>query len=150
MRSLSSSIATFGSASDLSDVDTVFIQSANPVDMQTQVAAAIAAHPNANWVLSHVDLAGGGDGHTFVCTLVFADALIGSGMPPDSTRAFFFMASEASELAVARETVDPQISALFDAPISASSVSLFQTLAAGAAKGTRFMGCVLCTFTQIS
>jgi hypothetical protein len=150
MRSISSAVVILASPSDLEFVDMVFIESADPVDMQQRVAVALAAHPNVDWALTHVDLAGGGDGHTFVCTLGFATAEIGSGgAPPENTNLFFYMASEASALAVARTTVNPQIAALFSAPISADRVDVDQTLMAGAAKGTRFMGCVLTVWTRL-
>jgi len=149
MRSISTSIATFASASDIPSFETEFIESADPADMQARVAAALAARSGSQWALAYVDLAGGGDGHTFVCTLGFAGALIGDGTNPETTRAYFFLASEPSALAQARSSVDAQIATLFSAPISASSVALIQTLSAGAAKGTRFMGCTVCTFTQI-
>ena len=150
MRAVSGALAILASPSDLEFVDTVFIESADPVDMQTRVAAELATRLNVNWTLTHVDLAGGGDGHTFVCTLGFATAEVGSGgAPPANTNMFFDLASEASALAVARSTVDPPIAVLFSAPTSADRVDVVQTLMAGAAKGTRFMGCTLTIWSQL-
>lgn len=112
-----------------------YVQSAEPRDLARRITAAFVAL-NAlpgNVLITSVNLAGAGDGHTFVVEIVAAEAVnvIGVGLDPGAIEAFCYMAADAFELALARSRVLDTTDPIGDEQI------------AGAAQGTRFMGLVL-------
>jgi hypothetical protein len=135
------------------------IESADPGDMATRVAAALADvvtqnvliaaafpdEPDLVLTLADVEFAGGGDGHAFVTTLVFVPASLNSvgeiigfealDLVPENFQFFFGLASEQDALGTAiTDTITRAAGPL-------AGEMLFQFFA-GAAKGTRFMfGC---------
>jgi hypothetical protein len=139
-----------------------FIQAADPETLQRlfeQQVAEFAAKSTAdlNWGITHIDLAGAGDGHVFtLSTLWWEDGQAGSpevdgAAPPSgvgSIKMFFFMASQAEALAAARKAIQSQIAARFDEP-NVDEVIEGQTLFAGAQQGTRFMGAVATGTAQL-
>jgi hypothetical protein len=157
MRSISTSDIVYTTAGEVTGAgsQTREVQAADPVIMQAGVAAVLAELSGANWVLTHIDLAGGGDGHTFVCTMEFADTVAVAGstglvVDPLTLGIFFYMAAQSEALVAARNAVRPAIAALFSPPISATQVDIVQTLVAGASKGTRFMGGLVCQIEVIT
>jgi hypothetical protein len=151
MRSISTGLIRFVSAAEVNGTGNIMrvAQAADPVILQQQVRtifAEMVAIPGTDYLLSHLDLSGGGDGHTFVCTMEFVDdALTGSAgiePEPDEIAIFFYMAAQSEALAAARASIRAPMAALFPA---AGQVTVVQTLEAGAAKGVHVMGCVLCT-----
>jgi hypothetical protein len=123
--------------------ETRVIESADPVDMETQVAATLAefaARSNPAFGLAFLDLAGGGDGHTFVCTMEFGAENFVSTIPIGFIAGIlFYMASERSALLVAREATQARLVPLLS---QNQVVTEIQTGLAGTSKGTRFMGYV--------
>src|SRR3972149_3980692 len=104
-----------------------FVQSAEAADMQQKVDLLLAEFVDAD--VTSFELAGAGDGHTFIARFGFA-----STNPPTSifeARAFFYMAADKQHLALARASVLPSVGTIVDEPF------------AGASKGTRFMGAIL-------
>jgi len=162
-RSLTSSIVTFGSAAAAlgASTESSFIESADPVDMETKVAALIASYaarnteaPQTNaWVMTHLHLAGGGDGHTFVLATEWANPseatnpVSATGISPTAVALFFFMAATQASLPQYRTLAQERLSTLFDAPVSALTVTERQTIWSGASQGTPFMGAVVAQMT---
>lgn len=129
-------MTTFAVASLDTLITRVFVQSADPVDLQNRVNAALAtlnADPNALLVIA-MNLAGAGDGHTFVVEILATTPVnVASGTPFDPAAATVrcYMAADAFELAVQRGRVLPLTTAIADEQL------------AGAAQGTRFMGMIV-------
>jgi len=131
----------------------LYIESAAPDDMQARVAAALAPFvpvtQDEEWLITHVDLSGGGDGHTFVTHLELANInasqnIDATGVAPGAARILYYMAAQAAALLPARRALQAQIAALFagnGGPFT--SVTLLQTGFAGASQGTPFMGMLL-------
>lgn len=104
------------------------------------IAAAYPDNPELLLTIADMSLAGGGDGHTFVCTLTFVPAdsngvavIIAAG--PISPTGFVFKFAIAGEQDSFLAAVNDALARLIgpaDAPV------IFQD-SAGAAKGTRFM-----------
>jgi len=124
----------------------IFVESADPVDLKARVAAAFAAlfveSPQVVWTLAHADLAGGGDGHTFVFWAeAFDPAVLGgdgfaleNGEAGESTDPLFWMAAQS-------EALDNVNSALIASTMPpATEMFIVQTFFGGASQGTRFMG----------
>lgn len=109
-----------------------FRESSLPADLQAQVAALIAEQNllTRDHVVSF-DLAGGGDGGTFVARVGFQVA--GTGLT--NTEIKFYMASDSEALAIARAQAVLGITpnkTIRDEPV------------AGASQGTPFMGAIVC------
>jgi hypothetical protein len=138
---------------------TRFVQSASPQDIEAGVEAAVAEIVALNLGLSNpdkfglaaLDLAGGGDGHTFVVQITFttdqANFLYAAAtgvQTPSSLLAGFhagaFLASDASELPRAQDETYARLRT-FDT--QGHQFSVIANSFAGASKGTRFMGLVV-------
>jgi hypothetical protein len=110
--------------------------------LNVQILAAFPDSPEAQLTLADVMLAGAGDGHTFVTTLIFVPAdlngvapllsLTGLEMAPNLFSFFFGLAAEQDALA---QTMSSTILA---ATGPEDIVTLFEVLGGGA-KGQRFM-----------
>lgn len=144
MRTVATSVIPFTSkAQALNDSLRValFIESADPVDLQARVAAALAPFIAAEvWQMAHADLAGGGDGHTFIFWAeVYNATVLSGGGGLDLLSDFmdrFWMAAQSEALANAN---DATVAAIF--PVT--ELVLRQTLLGGASQGTRVMGAYL-------
>lgn len=129
------------------------VQSASPEGLRRQIAqfaAAIVARPitTSDWEFAFIDLAGGGDGHTFVAVLEAADDQSGGPFPnangieanklPPGPATWIGSQSEALDKRNDAEEVrfDDDLADLFDPPVTTVS----ETFLAGASQGTRFMG----------
>jgi hypothetical protein len=121
------------------------VQSADPVDLETRVNAALAdlaANPIEvapgvflPAIVSSIDLAGGGDGHTFVVTITASPVVSGGfgGFLPATITVACYLASEAEAIAAAR-------AATFARFFGDGFSQLLDEDLEGASKGTRFMG----------
>jgi hypothetical protein len=121
--------------------------------LNADIAVAYAAltptpsQPLNDFLMSYADanLAGGGDGHTFVFTLTFTAsllnilaALLGSPALPELFEFQFCLASEEDALATTFHDMTERF-ALKSGPGTPIAIAIWQQVA-GAAKGTRFMG----------
>jgi hypothetical protein len=129
------------------------VESAGPEDMEKRIAQVIAEIVKINedivdskdkFDLADVDLAGGGDGHTFVAILSFTRAKfsgLGIAVPPDTVRLGAYMASQ-------RDAIDAAFNLTVTRLVQASTLdpknftAIFQPIR-GASQGTRFMGLVV-------
>ena len=139
-----------------------YVQSADADDLEVRFNQALAAlakknlafDPNEDegFLFAFIDLAGGGDGHTFVARLFSAsniedpEVVESEGVDPALARVFFYQGSQSEALAKARADVDAKIAALFELE-GVDAVQLLQTGFAGASQGTRFCGFVLLSLT---
>jgi len=105
----------------------IAVQSSDPEDLQERVNAAIGALVERSVI--GLDLAGAGDGYTFVVLIQHA-ASIASGSPPTSLTVRCYLAGEAEALMVARAATS----------VPTAPLKLVDEQCEGAAKGTRFMG----------
>jgi hypothetical protein len=162
------SISTFilSPPGDSTNTITRFVQSSEPGDIEVGIEAAVAeivalnvtiADTNDKYGIAAVDLAGGGDGHTFVAQITFttnnANSLYSlvygtpsvlldqGGNPPQPFHAGAYLASNEEALAVAQQAAYDRLRALDPAPNKRFTV--FGNAFAGGAKGTRFMGLVV-------
>jgi hypothetical protein len=156
-RSRGDTIVDLLTADALNDdiVQSLFIQAADAETLdrllfQQQLAfAKINAESSADWELSHFDLAGSGDGHTFALNTTWVDRTKVAEVSADNLvsparmRLFFFLASQAAALGAARQRVQQKLAELFDPPVNATQVAEIQTVLSGAEQGTRVMGGVL-------
>lgn len=167
-RALGNTVVTILEAAALSDdsIRSLFIQAADPETMERLFLQQIRMFAQINnsgaqdtdWSLSHLDLAGAGDGHTFSLntTWVKADQVsapdlsVDNALNPSRFQAFFFMAAQATALAAARQGAQRRLAALFDAPVNASQVAEAQTVFSGAEQGTRVMGGVVAAISFIT
>ena len=140
-------------------IRSLFIQAADPETMErlfTQQRNEFARINNTppqdtDWELSHLDLAGAGDGHTFVLNTTWVksdettapDLFVRNAMNPSRLAIVFFMAAQAEALAAARQGAQRKLADLFDPPVNATQVAEIQTVLSGAEQGTRVMGGVL-------
>jgi len=111
----------------------VFVESALPADLAARATTAIAAIANTR-LITAINLAGGGDGHTFVVEIesaLIADVTTG-GLVPSSTQVQCYMAAQSEALALARSRVSVP-----------SNRSILDEQLAGASQGTRFMGLIV-------
>jgi hypothetical protein len=135
-------MSRYGVIANTSQSQSVFIQSADPVDMQTRVNAALAAlAPTA--LIVEINLVGAGDGHTFVMEIVHAavpaDPVAG---PYPVSRGLLvlagflrircFVAGDAQEFQVQRARA-----------IAGVTGNLIDEFTAGGSKGTRIMGVIV-------
>jgi hypothetical protein len=134
------------------------IESADPADMEKRVQAALdevvaqnvliaAAYPGVADVLlslADCDLAGAGDGHTFVFTMFFVPQVLNNlaGLLSDSPPGTLLPELFRFNFAVAgeRDALESQIQDAIARGIGVNEnmITIFQFLR-GAAKGTRFM-----------
>ena len=116
----------------------------------TAAYAAIVPIPSTpldQLLLSYADsnLAGGGDGHTFVFTLTFTITALNliaallAPLPPEALNFQFCLAGEEDALAIAFRDMTERFAIAGGDPQSPVGLALWQQVA-GAAKGTRFMG----------
>jgi hypothetical protein len=147
---------------------TRFVQSSEPGDIEAGIEAAVAeivalnnntiTPVNDKYGIAALDLAGGGDGHTFVVQITFTTNLANTlyslvygtppstlldqgGNPPQPFHAGAYLASEEEALAIAQQATYDRLRALDPAP--GKRFTVFGNAFAGAAKGTRFMGVVI-------
>jgi hypothetical protein len=143
------------------------VQSAEATDMEARVKAAlaeIAAYnatqpfgPIGELLLSDADLAGAGDGHTFVCTLTFTFvsfnivslllmALTGATAPPqpDEFRFAFSLAGESEPSEVLFEQMINRVCSEFTVGTAPGVVLALWQATRGASKGTRLMNMMGC------
>ena len=162
------SISTFTLSPPGTDQNTItrFVQSSEPGDIEAGIEAAVAEIVALNttitptddkYGIAALDLAGGGDGHTFVAQITFTTNLANTlysliygtpsalldqgGNPPQPFHAGAYLASEKEALAVAQQATYDRLRALDPGPNKQFTV--FGNSFAGAAKGTRFMGLVI-------
>jgi len=133
-------------------VVTRFLQATQADDMAEAFEALANEMILAGLSLSHIDLAGGGDGHTFVLHTQWAKKLgenvvFVDGGAPSIIRLFFYQAAQASALAAARARVQSLIAARFLEPGGVETVIEVDTYLAGAQMGTRYMGAVMTSIT---
>jgi hypothetical protein len=134
-----------------------YVQSADADDLELRFNQALvelakknlALTPEEAFEFALVDLAGGGDGHTFAARLFSAsnqeepeEITESFGIDPALARVFFYQGSQSEALAKARADIDAKIAALFELD-DIDAVQLLQTGFAGASQGTRFCGFVL-------
>ena len=136
-------MTTFGIIPDPTVATFKSIQSADPVDLQTQVNAYLASL-GSNLVMSIV-LAGGGDGFMFVVDIesVPVTVLGGGGLIASGVAVRCFLAGTSEELARAKTAagVPP--------PVSSIAYSALDEQLAGASKGQRFMGMTVFLYNSI-
>lgn len=129
------------------------VESADPQDMEKRVIQAVAEVAKINegivddqdkFDLADVDLAGAGDGHTFVATLSFTRAkfsALGVSIPADTVQVGAYMASQRDAIDAAFNlTVNRLVQASTEDPKNFTAV--FQPIR-GASQGTRFMGLIV-------
>lgn len=130
-------------AAEASEMETLVQAALDEVTaVNVLIAAAFPQDPTVLLTLGDMMLAGGGDGHTFVVTLIFVpDSVngvqtlleLGVGALLPANLSFVFALGSEKEALQAEIT-----NALTRAAGNASTRAIFQGLA-GAAKGTRFM-----------
>jgi hypothetical protein len=143
MRSVSSAGTIYGTkAASLGPGRRVdFVQSAEPGDLAAgvaRIAAELDAEAGTDWVLTFIDLAGAGDGHTFVFMLTWADqnagGIVTDGLDVEDLAPITAMASQSEAIARA--------SFAANAAVVAPAGLFFQALQsflAGTSSGTRFV-----------
>jgi hypothetical protein len=141
MRASPDSFIACSTSDEILDTDNrrfIVVQSADPVDLKTQVMAAIAVLLNDDiaWEIAFVDLAGGGDGHTFVFMMEIVNPAEFEHADGQSLIAF----DMANWLASEQEALTIVDNAALAASVVGQEAAIFQTMVAGACKGTRFMG----------
>jgi hypothetical protein len=140
---------------------TRFVQSSEPGDIEAGIAAAVAeivalnttiTPPDEKYGIAAVDIAGGGDGHTFVVQITFTTnqanflygVVLGASTPSfilPTVHAGAYLASDKDSLAIAQQVTYDRMRA-FD-PGQGKQFTVIANSFAGAAKGTRFMGLVV-------
>jgi len=146
MRSIAPANVSFVSSAEALDTKalrTVFIESADPVDLHRRVREAflaLIAEPNRVWLVTFVDLAGGGHGHTFTFWAELVDVGIFTAAQgfalteaTNDTNTAFWLAAQSEALVLANQRVLTPF----------TNVEVQQTLLGGASQGTRFMGAYL-------
>ncbi len=167
-RALGNTAVNILDAAALSDdsIRSLFIQAADPETMERLFLQQIRNFASINntgaqdtdWRLTHLDLAGAGDGHTFALNTTWAksdqvsapDLVVDNGLNPSRFQAFFFMAAQATALAAARQGAQRRLADLFEDPVNASQVAEAQTVFSGAEQGTRVMGGVVAAVSFIT
>jgi len=128
------------------NTNVVIVQSADPTDLQNMVNATfaniarIAQELETTFGIAGLTLAGGGDGHTFIVTITYAEATdifgnflaLGADPSPAAVRCYLGADAEALETARAAAGVPD--------PVNSVPYVLVDEQCQGAAKGTRFMG----------
>jgi len=134
-------------------VITRFVQSAQADDLEAAFQEVIDEMIAGSYFLSHIDLAGGGDGHTFMLHTQWAivqgaGVTFSSGGNPSVFRLFLYQAAQAAALGLARAAAQARVAARFTEP-DVDTVSEVDTYLAGAQMGTRFMGGVMTSVTTV-
>jgi len=116
-----------------------FILAADPAVIEARLLLLQAEMVLAGYVLTHLDLAGGGHGHVFVLRTFWAPSALQGVTVTDGGNPFFFrlflgLAGESGALALARQQVQARA-----AEIYANGLIETDTYLAGAQLGTRFM-----------
>ena len=128
-------MTTFGNVAP-SNTAAVFVESASPDDLASRANAAIAtiaAQPN-NRRITEINLAGAGDGYTFVIEIVSATlANVSGGLIPSTTQIGCYLAAQQDALTATRAL----------AKASFNVGQLVDEQMAGASKGTRIMGALV-------
>lgn len=145
---------TSGVALDETASRTLFIESADPVDLNKRIQealAVLAADQGAQWFLVFADLAGGGAGHTFTfwAELANGEAFtdFDGGVPlvgGTALEVLTWMAAQSEAL----ERANIAALAGFFAATPGGEAVVTQSLFAGASQGTRFTGQYLGEFVQ--
>ncbi len=134
----------------------LFIESADPVDLQDKVNAAIGALDTQSSVITNITLAGAGDGHTFVVLVEVSEPAgttsgLGAGSQQGSlvTQVRCYLGGSDEELVKARlGAAVPAPVVTGDPPITVP-YALVDEQVAGGAKGQRFMGMEIYTIVSI-
>jgi hypothetical protein len=117
-------------------------QSADPVDLQRRVNAALAklATDLPGSILATLTLAGAGDGHTFLVKIeaTTSGPPIGIVIPTVAARVFCYQAADALELQKAQAFAQA-------AALAAGLLFINDEQISGASQGTRFMGMIVGT-----
>ena len=131
---------------------TRFTQSAQADDLQEAFEDVVVEMIAGGYFLSHIDLAGGGDGHTFILHTQWAipggaGITFGNGGNPNIFRLFLYQAAQAAALAIARTAAQQLVAARFLEPGGVDTVIEVDTYLAGGQMGTPFMGGVMTSIT---
>lgn len=145
-----------GAINDPAVSQTRFIEGADAEQLEREFQQALdeflllnQQDAGVSWALLYVDLAGGGDGHKFMCQLVFGDTLaavtaeVSGGVVISAAtplKAQFYQAESLPELGIARQLAWTRLPAVQPLVPPNITYRLFQTLSAGASQGLRFMG----------
>jgi hypothetical protein len=147
----------FGTVTPPSAAQTQIVQSADPIDLQNLVNAAIGTIDNGLSAITSITLAGAGDGHTFVVLIESALlANVNGGIPGSNisppllfSQVRCYLASTAEELETAKTAAGAP--AAFPVPPNPSiPYSVLDEQVAGSSKGTRFMGMTVFTLSGIA
>jgi len=130
-------------------VITRFLESADAASLEEQFETLQSGLVAGGYFLSHIDLAGGGDGHTFVLHTQWAipggAVTFANGGDPSNFVLFLYQAAQAAALAVAKAACQARIAELFTAQVA--TLIEVDTYLAGAQMGTRYMGGIMTTRT---
>jgi len=126
----------------LADTPTIFIQTADAVEM----AARLNAILQADTLVASLALAGAGDGHTFVVSVETTETATGP-LGDDSVIGCYLGASEQA-LGVAKQAMVTELLALTP-PSPGQVLSIIDEQIAGSAKGTVFMGMLVATWVSV-
>jgi hypothetical protein len=129
-------MSRYGTVLDATNLKTVYLESSDPLDLETKVNLAIQTigAMDTPQLIADVTLAGAGDGFSFIVCIEYAPlTAMDGGLLAVGTFVFMYLAATAQELAVKR-------AALFPAPLTDSVVD---SQLAGSSQGTRFMGMVV-------
>jgi hypothetical protein len=124
-----------------------FVQAATAPELQALMTAAlaqIASDDDGNVI--GVNLAGAGDGHTFVAEINVSSAPLGTSYEASDMRASCYLAGTAEELAVARVPVLAAMAAETP-PRDGASLTFVDEMVVGSSKGTQFMGMIIGQWT---
>ncbi len=140
-------MTTFGSAPLSSIVATRFVEATEASEMQRLLAAELAdIDANVDGNITGVNLAGAGDGYTFVTEIDVSNDPSGTAYEAASMRLGCYSASSAEELARARV---PVVAAMLAEapPVQGQELDIVDEQIVGASKGTRFMGLIVGVWT---
>jgi len=136
-------MTTFGISPLSSNDATRFVEASDASELQRLLAAELVdIGDNVDGDIVAVNLAGAGDGYTFITEFVVSNDPTGTSYDPAEMRLACYRASSAEELARARV---PVVAALLaeDPPIEGQELSLVDEQLVGASKGTAFMGLLI-------
>ena len=136
-------MTTYGTSLVSTLLTPVFVQAATAPELQALMTAAlaqIASDDDGNVI--GVNLAGAGDGHTFVAEINVSSDPLGTGYEASGMRAGCYLAGTAEELAVARIPVLAAMAAETP-PSEGDELTFLDEMVVGAAKGTQFMGMII-------
>lgn len=137
----------YGTVGNPASIVTYGAQGATPEALQSAVMAALAKFDPSTQVVTSIELAGGGDGHTFVVLVEGANAAdVVGGLTPSTAgipvlSVVCYLGATAEDLLVARSAAAVPAPITNPAPPpSPLSYALIDEQLAGSSKGTRFMG----------